>query len=149
VLSYRLLWFEEEPPALWPERALAAVTTHDLPTVAGVWTGDDLRAQQRAGTAPDPRRNAALRDRLARLGRLGADASTEEAVLAAHRALASAPSAVVLATLEDAMAVAARPNLPGTTAEQWPSWSLPLPGGLEELTAASLPRRIAEVLSAR
>lgn len=31
VLSYRLLWFEDEPPARWPPNAMAAVTTHDLP----------------------------------------------------------------------------------------------------------------------
>ena len=33
VLSYRLLWFEETPPSEYPEKALAAVTTHDLPTL--------------------------------------------------------------------------------------------------------------------
>src|SRR2546426_7522097 len=32
VLSYRLLWFEHEPPEEFPEQAVAAVTTHDLPT---------------------------------------------------------------------------------------------------------------------
>ena len=36
ILSYRLLWFESDPPARYPELALAAVTTHDLPTVAGL-----------------------------------------------------------------------------------------------------------------
>ena len=46
VLSYRLLWFEREPPEAWPAQALAAVTTHDLPTVAGLWTGADVTAQR-------------------------------------------------------------------------------------------------------
>jgi 4-alpha-glucanotransferase len=149
LLSYRLLWFEQEPPAAWPERALAAVTTHDLPTVAGVWTGADLRAQQAAGTAPDPERNAELRGRLAAAAGLDPLAPVEEAVLGAHRALAAAPSAVVLATLEDALAVEARPNLPGTTADRWPSFCLPLPRRLEELVGLELPRRIAEVLARR
>jgi 4-alpha-glucanotransferase len=49
LLSYRLLWFETTPPARYPELALAAVTTHDLPTVAGLWSGADLRTQQRLG----------------------------------------------------------------------------------------------------
>src|SRR5207244_5081737 len=35
ILSYRVVWFEPEPPARYPELALAAVTTHDLPTIAG------------------------------------------------------------------------------------------------------------------
>jgi 4-alpha-glucanotransferase len=30
ILSYRLLWFENEPPARYPELALAAVTTRSV-----------------------------------------------------------------------------------------------------------------------
>jgi 4-alpha-glucanotransferase len=149
VLSYRLLWFEERPPRRWPRRALGAVSTHDLPTVAGVWTGADIRAQLQAGTEPDVDRNAALRVKLARLARLPRDAGVEAAVLGAYRALAAAPSALLLATLEDALAVEARPNLPGTVPPQWPSWSVPLPRTVEELRDLSLPRRIAELLAAR
>src|SRR5437016_4830150 len=49
LLSYRLLWFEETPPSEFPMQAMAAVTTHDLPTVAGLWTGSDMRTQQELG----------------------------------------------------------------------------------------------------
>lgn len=35
VLSYKVLWFEDEPPSAWPELSLASVTTHDLPTIRG------------------------------------------------------------------------------------------------------------------
>ncbi|MFP5375742.1 MAG: 4-alpha-glucanotransferase, partial [Acidimicrobiia bacterium] len=52
VLSYRLVWFEPEPPKTYPAQALAAVTTHDLPTVAGLWTGSDLEEQDRLGQDP-------------------------------------------------------------------------------------------------
>ena len=49
------------PPALvregtagdYPEQALAAVTTHDLPTIAGLWTGSDVAAQTELGLAPE------------------------------------------------------------------------------------------------
>src|SRR5919205_1401936 len=53
ILSYRLLWFEEDDPAQWPAAAMAAVTTHDLPTVAGLWTGADVEEQRAHGTGTD------------------------------------------------------------------------------------------------
>ena len=37
ALSFRLLWFERSSPGRWPRDAVAAVSTHDLPTVAGIW----------------------------------------------------------------------------------------------------------------
>ena len=46
LLSYRLAWFEAKPPEGYPAQALAALTTHDLPTAAGVWTGADLAASE-------------------------------------------------------------------------------------------------------
>src|SRR5947207_4078298 len=39
ILGYRVVWFEPNPPAHYPALALATVTTHDLPTIRGVWTG--------------------------------------------------------------------------------------------------------------
>ena len=48
VLSYRLLWFEEDDPTEWPAASMAAITTHDLPTVAGLWTGADVEEQRAA-----------------------------------------------------------------------------------------------------
>jgi 4-alpha-glucanotransferase len=54
----------------------------------------------------------------------------------------------VTATLEDALAVPERPNLPGTTTE-WPNWSLALPASLEELERHPLPRAIAGALRDR
>jgi len=147
VLSYRLLWFERRQPSRWPQRALAAVTTHDLPTVAGLWSGSDLRDQLAAGTAPDLAGNAALRERLGRLGRLDPAAPPEEAVLAAYRVLAAAPSLLLLATLEDLLTVQRRPNLPGTTPDRWPSCSIPLPAALEQIRDLPLARRLAAVLA--
>ena len=42
VLSYRLFWFEKNAPEHYPPQALAALTTHDLFTVAGLWSGRDV-----------------------------------------------------------------------------------------------------------
>ena len=56
VLSYRLLWFETTPPRDYPPLAMVAVTTHDLPTIAGLWSGEDLTAQEAIGLKPAPPR---------------------------------------------------------------------------------------------
>ena len=61
--------------------------------------------------------------------------------------LAGAPSAIVTATLEDAMLSRRRPNLPGTLDED--NWSLPLPCTLEELQASPVAAAIAETLNLR
>jgi len=144
VLSYKLLWFEEGPTSELPEQALAAVTTHDLSTVAGVWTGHDQAARVQLGFAeqgqPDP-----FAERLGELTGLQGDATLDDVVLQAHDALVAAPSLVVLATLEDAVASPDRPNFPGTI-DEWPNWRIPLPVGLEELTTHPLALAVASVL---
>lgn len=129
----RVVYFEDEPPASFPRRAMALLSTHDLPTVAGVWSGSDLGDQERAGVVPDPASLAALRQRIATVTGLSAGAETREVILAAHAALASAPSAVIAATLEDATAQEERVNLPGTVESQRPNWSLSLPLAIEQL----------------
>ena len=47
-------------------------------------------------------------------------------MIEAHDRLGHAGSELVLASLEDAMLVTRRPNLPGTTTEH-PNWSMALP----------------------
>jgi 4-alpha-glucanotransferase len=145
LLSYRLLWFEDERPARWPEPAMAAVTTHDLPTVAGLWTGADLRDQAVCGVLAAEEDTERLRDKLAATAGLAPDAPVEDAVEGAYRALAEAPSRLLTATLEDALAVDTRPNMPGTTDR--PNWSVALPVPIEELDRAPGPAAIADALS--
>ncbi len=146
VLSYRVLWFEEAPPVRWPRLALAAVTTHDLPTIAGLWSGADARAQAAMGLKPDEVALARIRRRLADLTGVPLDAPAADVVVPAHRALARAPSAIVTATLDDALAVEERPNVPATVDER-PNWSLALPVPLEELERSPLPLAVADALA--
>jgi 4-alpha-glucanotransferase len=146
VLSSRVMWFEEAPTTAYPELAMAAVTTHDLPTIAGLWTGADVAEQQALGLEPNVRELAAVRRRLSRAAGATADSPVEELIEAAHRLLAAAPSRLVTATLDDALAVRERPNLPGTTQER-PNWSLALPMPLERLETASLVLRVAAALA--
>ncbi|MEO8247116.1 MAG: 4-alpha-glucanotransferase [Chloroflexota bacterium] len=133
VLSTRLLYFERRPPAAYPRGALAAITTHDLPTMAGLWSGSDLADQVAAGQPPDPAELDGLRRRVAAVTGVAPDTATETVVLAAHRALAGAPSALVGATLEDAMLVTERPNMPGTVPPARDNWSTALPRSIESL----------------
>jgi 4-alpha-glucanotransferase len=145
LLSYRLAWFEDGPPEAYPWQAVAAVTTHDLPTVAGVWSGEDAADQRAAGIEPDESALERLRGRLMGLTGLGPDAPVDEVIVAAHRRLAAAPSALVGATLEDALALRRRPNLPGTTDER-PNWSIPLPLPLGEVFSDPLVSRVVDAL---
>jgi 4-alpha-glucanotransferase len=85
---------------------------------------------------------------LAKLAGLDDQAPLEQWIAAAHRLLSRASALIYSATLEDVMAVGERPNLPNTTQEQWPNWSIGLPGGLEALKRAPLASTIAETFSA-
>lgn len=147
ILSMRVVYFEQEPPAAFPQRAMAVLTTHDLPTVAGVWSGSDLADQERAGVAPDPAALAMLRGRLEAVTGLPPDAEPQQVILAAHAALSAAPSAVITATLEDAVAQEERVNLPGTVAPQRQNWSLALRVPIEELRVDPFVTRLAEALA--
>jgi 4-alpha-glucanotransferase len=147
ILSTRLLYFERRPPSRYPRLSLAAVTTHDLPTMAGLWTGIDLGDQRAAGLRPDPRGLALLRSRVCRAAGLGPDADLRPAVLAAHAALARSPSALVSASLDDALGVRERPNMPGTVNDQRPNWSIALPRPLEELARDPFVRQLARRMS--
>ena len=133
LLSTRLALFEREPPSRYPAQSFAGVTTHDLPTVAGAWSGADLANQAASGLAPDPGALRLLRSRLARAGDVSTDAPLDEVVVRLHERVAASPSALVAATLEDALRVEERPNLPGTVAPARQNWSLALPSPIEEL----------------
>ncbi len=148
VLSYRLLWFEKRPPERYPEAALAAVTTHDLPTIAGLWTGSDLEEQRGLGLPANEESMHEIARRLARLAGVGSGAPVSEVVAGTYAALARAPSRLLSGTLDDALEVRERPNLPGTLDER-PNWSLALPEPLERIMADPRVRRIAAILGSR
>ena len=144
VLSYRVLWFEDGSARAWPAASLGSVSTHDLPTVAGLWSGDDLREQEDFDLQPNHQGMARMRERLAASAGLPPSASADQAIDAAHRLLAEAPSTLLTATLDDAAGETRRPNIPGAT--QRPNWCLALPMDLDQLVgserAATIARRL-------
>jgi 4-alpha-glucanotransferase len=145
VLSYRVVWFERGTPESFPEQALAAVSTHDLPTIPGVWSGADLDDQLQAGLEPNADGLAAHRERLRELTGLDDGARVENVVLGTYRRLARAPSRIRTASLEDALRVEERPNVPGTTVER-PNWSMALPLTVEDIPNDPIVRAVAATL---
>jgi 4-alpha-glucanotransferase len=145
VLSYKLFWFEPRPPHEWPAQALGAVTTHDLPTVAGVWTCSDVEAQRRIGVRVNEEASSALRRRVAEWTSSPDDRPVAEVTEAIYARLAEAPCSLLVAVLDDAAGSRERPNMPGTI-DQWPNWCLALPATLEDIEQSDLAAAIARRL---
>jgi 4-alpha-glucanotransferase len=149
VLSTRLAYFEKVPPPRYPRFAFAAATTHDLPTIAGAFSGSDLEDQRAAGVDPDPAALGLLRSRIVKAAGAGASPSLDEVIDGVHRRLAASPPVLVSGTLEDALRVEERPNLPGTGSAQRDNWSLAMPAPLEEIVADPRVLATAEALTRR
>ncbi|MGK7863317.1 glycogen debranching protein GlgX [Falsiroseomonas sp. E2-1-a4] len=164
VLSYRVLWFERHGPRFtapdhWPARAAACVSTHDLATLAGFWTGADIAERAELGLLPDVAAAQAERaaDRAALIEALtdqrllppdaSADGPMTDALAAAiHGFVAATPSALLLAQAEDLAGETQAVNLPGTDRER-PNWRLRLPVPVSAL--AALPRAQAILATLR
>jgi 4-alpha-glucanotransferase len=121
---------------------MGALTTHDLPTVAGVLSGSDLDAQRRIGMEPNEKASTALMHKLHERTGTGEGHDTAEVVAAVYRDLGAAPCRLLVASLDDVLAVEERPNMPGTT-DAWPNWCLALPASREELEQAPLAASVA------
>ncbi len=167
VLGSAVLWFAREddeitplPPARYRERAVASVSTHDLPTAYGLLASEQVRVRAALGqldrpVAEEEARVDAERDRLLAMMRAEGLAAPgtpdDELVLDMYRLLTRTRCRVVLASPADAVGDLRQPNLPGTT-EEYPNWRLPLadragrPVSLEEFLAAPGTARIAELL---
>jgi 4-alpha-glucanotransferase len=147
VLSYRVFYFERGGDGAWksprdyPAQSLAVATTHDLPTLAGFWSGEDLQVRAGLGAFTDDaaRRWAwdeRQRDKEGILSALKresllpngvtedlatAPAMTTDLCRAIHIYLARTPSCIVLANLEDGLGEFSQTNLPGTV-DSHPNW---------------------------
>ncbi len=143
LLSYRLLFFEREEggamkqPGAYPEQALVAVTTHDLPTLKGFWVGRDISIKVEAGLYPrkedidqDWRMRADDRQWLWEALRLEGLTPvdgmplcvSDDLIQVIYRYLARTPSRLLMVQLEDLLAELDTPNLPGAPESVYPSW---------------------------
>lgn len=165
MLAYRLLYFERVgdgqfvPASAFPRDALVAASTHDLPTLAAWWSGEDVALREALGLLPPefpaPRllaERALDRARLLRaLGREGneADAPMNAGLSAAiHRHLASTPCCLMTVQLEDLLGVTAQTNLPGTV-EAHPNWRRRLPVTVEALGTLEAVRTVLDAVVAQ
>lgn len=147
VLSYRVAYFEQDPPSRYRRGTLASVTTHDLPTIAGIVTGTDVAERRALGVPVSEEGEAGLRRHVEELSGEAAGAAPEAVILGMHEQLARAPSRIRIVALEDAIASPLRPNVPGVGGP--PSFCRPLALPLEAVQRHALVRRIAEIMNAR
>ena len=163
ILSYRLLYFEKNAdgtfrtPGEYPRESLASVTTHDLPTLAGFWTGRDIAARRDAGVLPDQASyDAQMRDRQAEKQKLlelllrlhllpswhsRSASEVPEFTGELHNAtvgfLALTNSELMVLNQEDLFKETDQQNLPGTTT-QYPNWRHKMKYSIEELHSDTL-----------
>jgi 4-alpha-glucanotransferase len=167
LAGMRVLWFERDrsgafiPPRQWTHRAAGMTSTHDLPTVAGWWSGRDIEWRERLGMCQDSGKEreerAADRARLwqsfcASGAASGDPPGPDQGARVADAAVVHvAGSACELAMVpaEDALALREQPNLPGTVDEH-PNWRRRLPGpAATVLDAPEVAARLAELDRAR
>lgn len=151
VLSYRVFYFERnwgpenhsafKLPHEYPQQALVAASTHDLPTLAGFWQGADIAVRAQLDLYPtEDQHQHQIEERALDRGRLLAtlaqvdllpgDVAVDPAQVpemttslqrAIHRFLARTPSKLFMVQAEDLLNQRDQANVPGTV-NQHPNW---------------------------
>jgi len=175
IQGYRVFYFEREgdarfrAPADYAHRALACISTHDLPTLRGWWAGSDIDENARVGIASPASaaqaREARANDRcrlLAALNECGLlppsmegvlhgtrpcpDDLPETVVVTTHTLLAKSASRMFAVQIEDLAGKLEQANLPGTVDEH-PNWRRKLPMTLDEIAATELFRAVTSAVA--
>jgi len=154
VMGIRVMFFERDSnggfaaPDRYAPGAIATSTTHDLPTFAGWWRGDDIGLRGSLGLLAEGqseesewqtriRERAELWHALCEHGGAEGEVPAEvDAALGAAvaRFLAATPAALVVLPLEDVILSPEQVNLPGTVDEH-PNWRRRLKRPAEEMLA--------------
>ncbi|WP_153102250.1 4-alpha-glucanotransferase [Paraburkholderia hayleyella] len=156
IAGIRTLWLERSdngrdflPPQSWTREAMATTTTHDLPTIAGWWSGRDIawraesgqlparedgqdavagaqaeRAMERCALWTALREAGVIATGGAGSGRPAPDTPPPPGAAPVEAALAfvaATPSQLAMYPLEDLLGLIEQPNLPGTIDEH-PNW---------------------------
>ena len=171
LYHYKVLLFEKiagrfRRPDEFVRDALAAATTHDLPTLRSYWEARDIELRRRLNLYPSAAiESDIVRERdhdramlLSALREQGLNPAhpsaplepyTEELGHALHLYLARSSSALVALQIEDLLGMTEPVNVPGTFAE-YPNWQRKITASIEEMAARSdLQARLAEINRAR
>ncbi len=159
MLSYKLFYFERNYPDPsfvlpdgYPDMALCAVTTHDLPTLYGYWKSQDIKIRKKLGMFSDEtfwQRQIRERERDKKLifstlksqGIIPDDfpsdpkvipQMTPELCLAIYQYLARTPCKLLIVSLDDILGTLNQQNMPGTV-DSYPNWVQKTPLTLEEI----------------
>lgn len=163
VLRMSVAQFEFQPKGrrAVPEpvaQTLASLNTHDTPTFAAFWRGDDAAVREklglidRAGAAGERRERARLRTgvgaELKRRRLVSSERAGAAAVLrGVLHVLAASPAKRVLVNLEDLWLERRPQNVPGTSHEM-PNWRIKAAKTVEEITASRSMARLMRELAA-
>jgi len=167
VFSYRLLYFERDgegnllPRHAYPEGALVSITTHDLPTLAGFWSGRDIDLRRQTALIDESSEEkfrqdrtwhkAKIIERLVQEGLLADHAAhpaaesqfpTEELHAAVLDFLFGTPARLVVIGQEDIFLDLRQQNLPSTTWEN-PNWVTKMLYSVEDLRSNPAAVRLA------
>jgi 4-alpha-glucanotransferase len=172
VYSYKVLLFEKHGdgrfrrPGEYVHRAIATVTTHDLPTLHGWWEGRDLELRDRLQLFPgeEIRRHVyeeRVRDRTQMIAALAAegvqstpghDAAAGFSASLAHDIqlyLAKSAAGLVVLQIEDLVGMTDPVNVPGTSHEH-ANWQRKVTADVEDALGRESTRRLfADVRRAR
>lgn len=168
VYSYKVVMFEQRDggfvaPAAYARRALATVTTHDLPTLNGWWSGYDIDLWEKLGFYADDtvavrarairaEERARLLRALVREGLWPEEAAapaqyTVELGRAVHQFLARSEAALVTVQLEDMIGMLEPVNIPGTSSE-YSNWTRRMTLSARDIFARPDVRELAAALNA-
>jgi 4-alpha-glucanotransferase len=171
LYHYKVLLFEKtgerfRRPDEFERRALAAATTHDMPTLRSYWEGRDIELRRRLSLYPSAEiENQIVGERahdremlLAALREQGLSPAhpstpfepfTEQLAHALHLYLARSPTILVALQLEDLLGVIDPVNVPGTDSE-YPNWQRKLTANIEDMAArGDFAAQFAEIGRAR
>lgn len=172
ILGYRIFFFERHADASFkrPEeylpQTLATVSTHDLPTLMGYWSGRDIDVREQLGLFPNQDvRNHQYheRDRDRHLivdtlkaqnidsGNLDYQNGRPEMSLTLRSGIqqyvARTASKLMLVQLEDLLGQMEQVNLPGTSQQQYPNWRRKLSTGVEHIFTDAAVQTLSKALT--
>lgn len=168
LLSYQVFYFSGEggvwrAPHAYRREAMVCASTHDLPTLRGWWSCNDINWRVRCARATETEAVLQRQDRETDRKRLldalmGAQAlkpdpaymkaseMPDDVIVAVHRFLAATPCRLLAVQLDDALGTIEQANVPGTVDEH-PNWRRKIAVPIEVLSDRPLFRAVANAVA--